>query len=72
MALTERTDVFWLAGGLPDTGTSPAELYARLMSKVAAESTARALHYGPTGMSATADCIVEVMAAEGTDVDRRR
>ena len=70
MALTERTDVISLAGGLPDTGTFPPELYARLMSKVAAESTARALQYGPTeGMSATADCIVEVMAAEGTDVD---
>ena len=37
------------------------------MSQVAAESTARALQYGPTeGMAATVDCIVEVMAAEGT------
>jgi 2-aminoadipate transaminase len=71
MALTERDDVISLAGGLPDTSTFEPELYAKLMSKVAAESTARALQYGPTdGMSAAVDCIVEVMAAEGTSVDR--
>ncbi len=70
MALTERTDLISLAGGLPDTGTFPPELYAKLMSRVAADSTARALQYGPTeGMAATAQCIVEVMAAEGTAVD---
>ena len=40
------------------------------MADVAAESTARALQYGPTeGMAATSSCIVEVMAAEGTTVD---
>jgi 2-aminoadipate transaminase len=40
------------------------------MSQIAATSTARALQYGPTeGMAATVDCIVEVMAAEGTAVD---
>src|SRR6267143_2026037 len=48
MALTERPDVISLAGGLPDTRTFAPELYAKLMSKVAAESTARALQYGPT------------------------
>ena len=70
MALTERADVISLAGGLPDTSTFEPELYAKLMSHVAAESTARALQYGPTeGMAATVDCIVEVMAAEGTRVD---
>ncbi len=70
MALTERPDVISLAGGLPDTSTFAPELYAKLMSKVAAESTARALQYGPTeGMAVTADCIVEVMAAEGTHID---
>jgi 2-aminoadipate transaminase len=59
--------VISLAGGLPDTSTFPPELYAKLMAQVAAESTARALQYGPTeGMAATVDCIVEVMAAEGT------
>jgi 2-aminoadipate transaminase len=70
MALTERPEVISLAGGLPDTTTFAPELYAKVMSGVAATSTARALQYGPTeGMSATADCIVEVMAAEGTLVD---
>jgi 2-aminoadipate transaminase len=70
MALTERPDVISLAGGLPDTSTFPPELYAKLMAHVAAESTARALQYGPTeGMAATGECIVEVMAAEGTEVD---
>jgi 2-aminoadipate transaminase len=70
MALTERPDVISLAGGLPDTSTFAPELYARLMADVAAESTARALQYGPTeGMAATVGCIVEVMAAEGTIVD---
>jgi len=70
MALTERSDVISLAGGLPDTSTFPPELYAKLMSQVAAESTARALQYGPTeGMAVTVQCIVEVMAEEGTTVD---
>ncbi len=70
MALTERPDVISLAGGLPDTSTFAPELYAKLMSRVAVESTARALQYGPTeGMAATVRCIVEVMAAEGTAVD---
>ena len=40
------------------------------MSQVAAESTARALQYGPTeGMAAAVECIVEVMAEEETTVD---
>ncbi|MGC2375178.1 MAG: PLP-dependent aminotransferase family protein [Solirubrobacteraceae bacterium] len=70
MSLTERPEVISLAGGLPETGTFPPELYAKLMSRVAAESTARALQYGPTeGMACTVQCIVEVMAAEGTSVD---
>lgn len=70
MALTERPDVISLAGGLPDTSTFPAELYAKVMAEVAAQSTARALQYGPTeGMAATVNCIAEVMAAEGTEVD---
>jgi 2-aminoadipate transaminase len=70
MALTERPEVISLAGGLPDTTTFEPELYAKLMSQVAAESTARALQYGPTeGMAVTVECIVEVMAEEGTVVD---
>src|SRR4051794_33721333 len=67
MALTERPDVISLAGGLPDTSTFSPERFAKLMAGVAAESTARALQYGPTeGMAVTVECIVEVMAAEGT------
>jgi len=70
MALTERPEVISLAGGLPDTTTFPPELYAKLMSQVAADSTARALQYGPTeGMAVTVQCIVEVMEEEGTVVD---
>jgi 2-aminoadipate transaminase len=70
MALTERPDVISLAGGLPDTSTFAPELYAKLMAQVAAESTARALQYGPTeGMASTVRCIVEVMAQEGTLAD---
>jgi 2-aminoadipate transaminase len=69
MALTERPEVISLAGGLPDTSTFPPELYAKLMAQVAADSTARALQYGPTeGMAAAMECIVEVMAEEGTAV----
>src|SRR5436853_6749510 len=48
MAITERPEVISLAGGLPDTSTFPAELLAKLMSGVAAESAPRALQYGPT------------------------
>src|SRR2546428_4820593 len=71
MALTGRPEVISLGGGLPDTTTCEPQLFAKLMSDVAAESTARALQYGPTdGMAAAVDCIVEVMAAEGTRVDR--
>jgi len=70
MSLTERPEVISLAGGLPETRTFPPELYAKLMSKVATESTARALQYGPTeGMACTVECILQVMAAEGTSVD---
>jgi 2-aminoadipate transaminase len=70
MAITERPEVISLAGGLPDTSTFPPELFAKVMSTVAAESTARALQYGPTeGLDAALQCITEVMAAEGTEVD---
>jgi 2-aminoadipate transaminase len=70
MAITERPDVISLAGGQPDTSTFPPESYAALMSRVAAESTAKALQYGPTdGIAAVKDCITEVMAAEDMRVD---
>ena len=70
MALTERPEVISLAGGLPDTSTFEPELYAKLMAKVAAGSTARALQYGPTeGLASTVECIAQVMAGEGTLID---
>jgi 2-aminoadipate transaminase len=69
MALTERAEVISLAGGLPDTSTFPPATYASVMDRIAVESCARALQYGPTeGMSAMADCIVDVMAGEGMQV----
>src|ERR1700685_752218 len=70
MALTERDDVISLAGGLPDTSTFPADSYASLMSKVAADYCARALQYGPTeGFAPLKRCIVKVMEAEGLTID---
>jgi len=70
MAITERPEVISLAGGLPDTSTFPAETLAAVMARVAAESSARALQYGPTeGMGATRETITGVMAAEGARVD---
>jgi 2-aminoadipate transaminase len=70
-ALTERPEVISLAGGLPDTSTFPPELYAKLMSEIAATATARALQYGPTeGMQAALECVLDVMAAEQTFVAR--
>jgi 2-aminoadipate transaminase len=69
MAITEQPDVISLAGGLPDTSTFPAEELAAVLSRLAADDSARALQYGPTdGIAAIKDAIVEVMAAEGTDV----
>jgi 2-aminoadipate transaminase len=70
MAITARPEVISLAGGLPDTSTFPAERLAALMARVAADSSAQALQYGPTeGFEPAKRCIVEVMAAEGMDVD---
>jgi 2-aminoadipate transaminase len=70
MALTERQDVVSLAGGLPDTSTFPPDSYASLMSSIAAGSCARALQYGPTeGLGLVKRCIVDVMRAEGMEID---
>ena len=70
MALTERAEVISLAGGMPDTSSFPADVYASLMARVAEEACARALQYGPTeGFAAATRCIAEVMEAEGMTVD---
>jgi 2-aminoadipate transaminase len=66
MAVTARPEVISLAGGLPDTSTFPAATFAAQMTRIAQESAAEALQYGPTeGFAETVDCIVEVMGAEG-------
>jgi 2-aminoadipate transaminase len=70
MAVTTRPEVISLAGGLPDTSSFPPETFAAIAGRVAAESCAKALQYGPTeGLPETKDCIAEVMAAEGMRVD---
>jgi 2-aminoadipate transaminase len=70
MALTERADIISLAGGLPDTSSFPAESFAAIMGRVAVESTARSLQYGPTeGLAVLKRCIGEVMAEEGMHID---
>ena len=66
MAVTARPEVISLAGGLPDTSTFPPQTFAAQMTKIAQESAAEALQYGPTeGFEETVDCIAQVMAAEG-------
>src|SRR5919198_3272911 len=66
MAITARPEVISLAGGLPDTSTFPPATFAAQMTRIAQESAAEALQYGPTeGFEETKDCILEVMGAEG-------
>jgi 2-aminoadipate transaminase len=66
MAVTARPEVISLAGGLPDTSTFPPQTFAAQMTRIAQESAAEALQYGPTeGFRETVDCILEVMGAEG-------
>lgn len=66
MAITARPEVISLAGGLPDTSTFPPKTFAAQMTKIAQESAAQALQYGPTeGFEETKDCILQVMGAEG-------
>jgi 2-aminoadipate transaminase len=66
MAVTARPEVISLAGGLPDTSTFPPRTFAAQMTRIAQESVAEALQYGPTeGFAETVDCILQVMGAEG-------
>jgi 2-aminoadipate transaminase len=70
MAITARPEVISLAGGLPDTSAFPSESFAAQMTRIAHESSAEALQYGPTeGFDETKACIAEVMAEEGMRVD---
>ena len=70
MEITARPEVISLAGGLPDTSTFPPESFAAQMTRIAQESSAEALQYGPTeGFARTRECIGEVMGAEGMHPD---
>jgi 2-aminoadipate transaminase len=70
MAVTARPEVISLAGGLPDTSTFPPDTFAAVAQRIARESCAKALQYGPTeGLEETKACIAEVMAAEGMGAD---
>src|SRR3982074_64426 len=72
MAITEREEVISLARGLADTSAFPAQSYASIMERVAMESSARALQYGPTeGLDVPKACIVEVMSEEGIEGNER-
>ncbi len=71
MAITARPEVISLAGGLPDTSTFPPDTFAAAAQRVAAESCARALQYGPTeGLAETKACIAGVMEAEDMRADQ--
>ena len=66
MAVTALPEVISLAGGLPDTSSFPPETFAAVAQRIARESCAKALQYGPTeGLAETKDCIAQVMRAEG-------
>ena len=70
MAVTARPEVISLAGGLPDPSSFPPATFAAVTARIAEESCAKALQYGPTeGLDETKACISEVMAAEGMRAD---
>ncbi|NLT05316.1 MAG: PLP-dependent aminotransferase family protein [Solirubrobacterales bacterium] len=70
MAMSDRPEVISFAGGLPDTSSFPTDVFAELTARIADESCARALQYGPTdGLAETKRCIADVMAAEEMTVD---
>ena len=73
MEITARPEVISLAGGLPDTSTFPPESFAAQMTRIAQESSAQALQYGPTeGFVETKECIREVMRGGGHGSRPRR
>src|SRR5881227_2973217 len=70
MAVTARPEVISLARGLPDTSTFPPDPRRAAAQRIAYESCAKALQYGPTeGLAETNDCIAQVMQAEGMQID---
>jgi 2-aminoadipate transaminase len=70
MAITARPEVISLAGGLPDTSTFPPASFAAQITRIAQESAAEALQYGPTeGFNETKAAVRMVMEAEGMSPD---
>src|SRR5918998_2050337 len=70
MAVTARPEIISLAGGLPDTSSFPPDTFAAVTARIAQESCAKALQYGPTeGLEGTKRCIAEVMGAEEMHAD---
>src|SRR3954454_20185322 len=70
MAITARPEVISLAGGQADTSTFSPETFAAQMTRIAQESAAEALQYGPTeGFAEMKVAIRGVMAAEGMAPD---
>src|SRR3712207_4844123 len=70
MAVIARPEVISLAGGLPDTASFPSDTFAAIADRIARESAAEALQYGPTeGIPRARECITEVMRAEGIRCD---
>ena len=70
MEITSRPEVISLAGGFPDTSTFPPESFAAQMTRIAQESSAKALQYGPTeGFEEVRAVICDVMAAEDMSPD---
>ncbi len=55
---------------MTDTSSFPPATFAAITARIAHESSAKALQYGPTeGLTETIGCIREVMAEEGMSVD---
>jgi 2-aminoadipate transaminase len=70
MAITARSEVISLAGGLPDTSAFPREAFDAVMGDTSRESLAAALQYGPTeGTDAMRQAIARLMAEEGMAVE---
>jgi 2-aminoadipate transaminase len=70
MAITARSEVISLAGGLPDTSAFPREAFDEVMGDTSRESLAAALQYGPTeGTDAMRQAIARLMAEEGMAVE---
>src|SRR4051794_15563224 len=66
MAVIARPEVISLAGGLPDTSTFPADTFAAVTARIARESAAAALQYGPTeGLAGARGRVVRGLAPVG-------